>query len=412
MPAVEGAVNAISPAWESFWQEARDVDILEVAERMGCKLRKQGDDWVGACPRGCASSDGFVVTPTKWMFWCRPSGDKGGAIEMYCHAFPEMTKTEAAEFVLGRDRPDGKREETPEEKEARERRRAEAEQRGAEIAAARERDRLEKLRRDEEAVADILARVRDFPGSYAERYMREDRGITLPKRMTRDLRFVPDLAYFGYADAATKELAHIATAPAMVALIRALSGDVVGLHITYLDPERPTKWVAPWEADRPKGKRRNLAKKFRKTAERLNGAMIRLGVISETLVVGEGIETTGAYFQLGLAPEDASFAVAMSLGNMVGGALQQIPHPTKRDASGQMAKMPSGVPDMAKPGLALPDHVRALILLGDSDSDPVSTRKALQTGVRRYRAEGRAVEVHMARPGEDWNDALKGWRGA
>ena len=323
---------------------------------------------------------------------------------MVCHVHGS-TKTEALEFITGHNRPDRNQGETPEEQEAREQRRLEAQYRAVEIQAEREREREERLKRDEEAVAAILERALPFPDSYAERYMKEGRGVTLPKRMTRDLRFVLSLDYFGYPDAEAKKLEPLASLPAMVALIRNPAADIVGLHLTYLDPEIPRKW-------RPIGdSARNKPKKFRKVVEKLTGSMIRLGVITETLVIGEGIETTGAFFQMGLAPDDASFGVAMSLGNLCGGSTQTVEHRSKKDANGNPSRTMNGIPDPAKPGVILPEHVRSVILLGDGDSDQVTTRAALLTGARRYANEGRTASICMADPGADFNDMLKGWRG-
>ena len=59
--------------WEDFWSDARNADIQEVAQRTGAKLKRVGADWIGACPNGCAKTDGFIVTPAKGIFFCRPS---------------------------------------------------------------------------------------------------------------------------------------------------------------------------------------------------------------------------------------------------------------------------------------------------------------------------------------------------
>src|SRR6185312_12800163 len=299
----------LSPAWQDLWIEAKHVDMVGVAERLGAKFKRGSrGEMTSACPLGCAKKDGFVVDPGKGLFLCRPSGAAGDVIQMIEHLHG-CSRVEAAEFLTGRDRPNGSAQEDDEKRAERARKREQAEAQAARRMAARDRLEAAKLVRDGEAVASILDRAFPFPGSRAEDYMLA-RGAGMPKSMTRDLRFVDELHYWGFANAATEDVTLLATLPAMVALIRALDGETVGVHITYLDPRSPKKWVAPWEADLPKDQRRNVAKKFRKTVAKLNGAMIRLGVISDTIVLGEGLETTGSYYRRGFAPEDASFGVA------------------------------------------------------------------------------------------------------
>ena len=57
-------MSARSPKWE----EAKRADIKALAERLGARLKKAGSNWTGPCPAGCASQDGFVVTPSKRLF--------------------------------------------------------------------------------------------------------------------------------------------------------------------------------------------------------------------------------------------------------------------------------------------------------------------------------------------------------
>lgn len=388
-----------SPAWTDFWTAAQHVDILSVAERLGAKLKRQAGDFVGPCLAGCSETDGFVITPKKSVFICRKAGVGGDVLAMVAHC-RNCSRVEAAEFATGHDRPDGRKESDEQRAESARRRQA------TEIEAAKRlsaRERLDALRlvRDGEAVASILERAVSFPGSRAEDYML-DRGAGMPKSMTRDLRFVEELHYWGYPDHAVEERVLLTSLPAMVAIIRALDGEIVGVHITYLDPKAPRKFVAPWEADLDPKLRRNPAKKFRSIVEKLNGAMIRLGVISDAIVLGEGLETTGSYFRRGFAPEDASFGVAMSIDNLCGGSVAQIDHPTKRAPNGKPTSIPNGIPDPEKPGVLLPPYVKRVILLGDGDSDPFATRAKLMTAGRRYRAEGREAFVDMAIEANDF----------
>jgi hypothetical protein len=383
-----------SEAWQDWIARAEAVDILSVAERL-TKLRRAGADYVGSCPAGCATTDGFVVTPGKSLFYCRPSGESGNAIVMTRHALG-CGFAGGLEFVTGETRPDRSHDETDEERERRAAARAERDASIAERRSQDEADELARRRRDEEAVAEIIKRAIPIAGTHAEDYLRA-RGLTPGRRLVADIKFLAGLDYWGMADGNAKAKTLLATLPAMVAIIRNVAGEIIGVHQTFLDPIEPRKW-------KPIGSRENAAKKVRGEAR---GGMIRLGLIGETLAIGEGLETTLAWYARGVGPEDVSIAAGISLGNIAGGCTASVRHPTKRDASGKATAIRNGVPDMDKPGVVLPPDVRSVILLGDGDSEPVGTLAALATATRRYVAEGRTVAVAMAPAGMDWADINK-----
>ena len=60
-------MSAHDPEWDDLWAEAKQIDIRAVAERLGAKLKREGHDWIGPCPAGCARRDGFVVT--LWTYY-------------------------------------------------------------------------------------------------------------------------------------------------------------------------------------------------------------------------------------------------------------------------------------------------------------------------------------------------------
>ena len=70
---------------DDLWGEAKHVDMLAVAERLGAKLKRDGPHRFGPCPLGCARRDGFIVTPSKHLFLCRPSQATGDAVDMAEH---------------------------------------------------------------------------------------------------------------------------------------------------------------------------------------------------------------------------------------------------------------------------------------------------------------------------------------
>jgi hypothetical protein len=266
--------------------------------------------------------------------------------------------------------------------------RQERERHEADRAGAARLDRRTKLERQFDNCAPIK-------GTHAERYLMA-RGLRLPDWMTADLRFRPDLTYQGYPDAEAAEPVEFGQFPAMIAAIRNVAGAIIGLHRTYLDPERPAKLQPPGDG------RRNKARKFSGEAK---GGLIRLGPIRPAMAIGEGIETTASWFCLGHGPEDLGFAAAASLGNLTGGG-PTIPHPR---AAGR--KIPGGIPDMDAPGFLLSASVTDLYLLVDADPDPVKVAGGMLMAVRRHRGEGRRVFVSAPPPRpdgrkRDWNDVL------
>ena len=87
---------------ELDWDEAKRADIAELAHRLGARLKRSGHDFTGPCPLGCATRDGFVITPKKRLFLCRPSGACGDAIDMVEHVLG-CSKVEALAYVTGRE---------------------------------------------------------------------------------------------------------------------------------------------------------------------------------------------------------------------------------------------------------------------------------------------------------------------
>jgi hypothetical protein len=70
------------------------------------------------------------------------------------------------------------------------------------------------------------------------------------------------------------------------------------------------------------------------------------------------------------------------------------------------ATIPNGDPDMASGAMWVPAGVKRLILIGDGDSDPATTRAMLATGAERLTRLGLEVLVHFAPDGSDKIDVL------
>ena len=121
-----------------------------------------------------------------------------------------------------------------------------------------------------EAARRLWAMGKPVTGTLAERYL-AGRGITGIGDVSA-LRFHPRCYYRGEGASSTTPDAW----PALLAKVTDLSGEITGLHRTWLDPIAADK--AP--LDRP-----------RKAMGHLLGNGVRVGAARDVLVVGEGLET-------------------------------------------------------------------------------------------------------------------------
>lgn len=382
------------PLFEDWKARARDADILDVASRVvQVALKKRGRDYTSACPTcGGRQKNEFICTPANpanRRFLCRKSGEGGDAVSMVMHAL-SIGFMDACEAILCEPPPKrGGGDRHPKEYDpalARERR---EERRDAERA----RDQQQKADEEKRVMkaGEVWAIRQAIRGSHADRYLAA-RKITLTNEEAIDLAFHPRLPYFGFRDPQSDELVELGAFPAMLAAVRDVQGNVIAVHRTYLDPEEPRKLRAPGDASR------NLAKKV---VGKAKGGMIRLGYVGRVMAIGEGIETTLSFARLGIVNDDIGLAAAYSLGNLSGSATGTVPHPDYASRS-----IPNGIPDMDQPGIILPPEVEEVILLGDGDSDPATTKARLLVAARRFAAQGKVVSISNAPKGRDFNDVL------
>jgi len=345
--------------------------ISSVFEQYGYKVRGRGSMAKALCPFHLEKTPSCKVDDVKGTFHCFGCNERGDVIDALMHftgkPFVEVVKD------LG-----GVREQSPEDREKFKAQRQKVEE---QERAARER----RLRSCE----GLFGAGKPIEGTHAARYL-EARGLEVYPSWTFDLRFMPALEYRGFADESAEEATPLGEFPAMIAAIRDVDGVLIGVHRTYLDRTEPRKLTAPGDASR------NAAKKV---LGEQSGGTIALSAPTNRLAMGEGIETTRAWFQLGLGGDDISVAAAINLGNMAGGATASIAHPTIKGR-----RVPNGDPDQDRPGAILRPDIEDVILLGDGDSERVMTRMRLLVAARRYRGQGRDVAVHMAPDGKDFND--------
>jgi P4 family phage/plasmid primase-like protien len=207
---------------------------------------------------------------------------------------------------------------------------------------------LVQTTRDRKAADEIdfiLSRTEPLPGSFAQTYL-SSRGLIVPQ--TPDLFFHSDVTYW---DTKTGH-------PAMIAIVRDVSGERIAIHRTYLQPDGSGK------AD---------VKKPRMMLGSVACGAVRLGNIGEACVLGisEGIETG---LSVMAACPDLPVWAALSAGNM------------------------------AK--IQLPPEATNVVLLADHDASKAGIRAA-QKAAQRFILEGRKVWIATPfKAGEDFNDLL------
>ena len=333
----DGVDNVRAPRanWDAWFERARSFPILPVAEQLGAQLKNVAtNEWAGPCPL-CGGDDRFALNVKKNVFLCRGSDARGSPIDMVMHV-TGCSVIEAAERINGDPRPDNTRDETPDERDARlhvnAARMADLKRREEDSAAE-----TAKAQRDEQHIDDVLERA--LPIDQSDKgmaYLQTTRGLrNVPPRFLTDIRYVPELSYWGFRDdgGLDDKPVLLAVLPAVVALIRNDSGAVIGLAETYLGPGEPKKWSPP-------GYPRNKPVKVRGSKKH---GLILLGPTTETLGVAEGWINALSYYPLGFGPEDMSLAAAVDLGNMGGRAIGAVNHPTGKSADGRRARMPQGL---------------------------------------------------------------------
>jgi hypothetical protein len=383
--------------WDQWIQSAKEYDPLVVAQALGASLKRTGtNEWAGPCP-ACGGRDRFSINTRKRVFNCRSLGEGGDVIAMVEHC-TGCSFLESIETITKTQRPDRTRDETMQERADRIKRNAARGEALREREEAERRQDAARARQDEEMVAAVIKRAVPIEGTHAEAYMRVARGIVPQKRYTQDLRFVPDLDYWGAGDNGSGDLIKLAVLPALIALIRDYAGAVIGIAQTYLDPKEPRKWS-------PTGGPHNSAKKIRGDKK---GGMIRLGLMGETLALAEGWENALAWFQLGhaLQIEDLSLGAAVDLGNLAGKATGTIDHKLLKGADGRPRRIQNGKPNPEAPGVIVPDGVKHVIILGDNTSEIFATTAHIRTAVHRFLSHGLEVTLHWAPHQRDWNDQL------
>lgn len=389
---------------------AQDLDDIRARNPLAdiaggyVKLRRAGSKLVGPCPicGGKVTSQRFEILQNGESWVCAVCPDGGDVIRL-------VEKAEGCDFLAAIERLGGRREVDAAEAralfEAREKKRIEREKTAA---GYREAERKRLWRTWDKA-------VREIHGTPLESYA-NGRGLVLPARCP-GLRYLPSSPYFHgeIIERGQKRARKIHTGPAMLAAFIRPDGKFGGLHITWLSVTTSLDDVtAPGKAeimDPDSGEMLN-SKKMRGSK---TGAYILVAPADtdtpRRLIIGEGIETVlavwTAHHLAGCSIDDTALWAAGDLGNLAGRAIETVKHPTLKRPNGQAQRIPGPFPDPDDAGLAIPDSVEELVLLGDGDSDPVLTQHAMTRAARRYARPGRLIRIAFAPAGQDFNDVLR-----
>jgi len=208
----------------------------------------------------------------------------------------------------------------------------------------------------------FLSGQRTLRGTPAAAYLAA-RGIDLAElgRQPRALRFCAGLR--------NKESGR--TWPALVAAVVNAAGEHVATHRTWLVRDAAGIWRKA-----PLGEPKMSIGSVTGGAIRLwrgaSGKPLRDAPEGETVVIAEGIETA---LSVAIACPELRVLSAVSLSNMA--------------------------------RLVLPPAVGTVILCADNDGDNAKARRAFESAVAHFLAEGRTVRVARSPVGKDFNDALQ-----
>jgi len=410
---------------EYFIEDAKALSVADVTSMIGLNIVGHNGEHAGPCPV-CGGKDRFSYNTRKNAWNCRGCGTGGrGGLGLVAHVngFDLHRRTDfiaACAAALGRDAPV-----------------ADSETESPEVRRKREKDwaaRQEKTRKDAEKRDQAQNAWRDRERQRAREKWQKGRLLSSTQYVqylalrcggtvtSYPLRLLENEPYF-VGNASGGKPAVIHKGPTMVAPFVNVAGDIIGCHLTWLDLQNGPKYRPALVDDRtgdayPSKKMRGSKKGG---IVPLAGFFLSRGGIFKAdnrrrrMVLGEGIETVLAMRLAEGDRADTIYAAAGDLGNMVGPADPQSrfyhPELTVMDkAWRQRPKLvPGPVPaDMTDQSASawIPDWVSELVLIADSDSEPVMTAAAMCRGRTRHAAHRRRIVVVWPPRGRDVADMM------
>jgi hypothetical protein len=379
------------------------VDIADLAASLGATLRRSGAKWVGSCPicGGGKRATRFEIKASGWV--CAVCEDGGDAIRL-------VRQATGCDFASAIERLGGPRVLSAEEERKLADERAERER--------REKDQADSYRRSELAACKRLWEMGHAPSFERLGRYWDARGLLLPgSALIREAENIPFFHGEFVDEVGRKQPRAIHHGPVQIAAFLDNAGGFVGVHVTWLAPD----WRGKAEVVDPdtgeflnpkkmRGTKKGSHLVVRELSEKSRVAL-RYGAGPVRLFMGEGIETTA---QVGTSLKRAGrlhpcdiFWASGDLGNLGGGDLGTIPHPSLKTPKGRARRVPGPDPDPAAPAIRIPDCVTHLCLLGDGDSEPFLTRTTLDRARNRYARPGLEIATLFAPDGEDFNSMAR-----
>ena len=386
--------------FEGWIRDARSVRIEVAAVARGARLRRVGAEFVGPCP-ACGGADRFAINVRRQVFNCRGSGRGGDVIAMV--KYLDASDFIAACTALAGEPPGAVDSRQSAVDHAEIARRAEAR-----AAAEAERARLDIDYREAERrkAYDLWRAGGLILHTAAEAYL-DGRGLAIPAGAP--LRCLDACPYWHPVDGRPQVL-H--TGPALLAAIIDEAGRFAGVHMTWIDPDRPGRKAVTIDPAITGGLL--PAKKIRGSKRR--GAIRLVGrPEASRLVVGEGIETVLSAHISEISEANSDFSeywAAIDLGHLGGKAKETVRHPTatRTDRRGRerAVRVPGPVAELQPDrDLMPPERFAEIVILGDGDSDRFTTEQALRRAAARWRRPGRTIRIAWAPEGRDFNDVLR-----
>jgi len=368
--------------------EAKRIPVRQVLDKLRIyNLTLRGGEYYGPCPL-CGTEghrpksgppDRFNVNVHSKAYLCRKCGIGGGDQIALVRSVTRISFPEALEFLCGELSVDIDPAEAQKRIEI------------AEKQAKQDEDRqnIYRQRRREEARRFYARSIPGYRGVVGA-YLRA-RGLPLGQ-IPSPLRFLLDHPYIKKIGGQSVTM-HCG--PCMIAPIIDWQTDaVMAVHQTWVDINPPHgKALISYQGE-------TYPSKLVRGSKQGNFIPLITPEGTDTLVVGEGIETTlSAYHAQPSGLEHAAYWCGVNRGNMAGKMLK---------VKGQKY---SGLPDLSAEDVFVPPPwVKRLIYIEDGDSAAIQTRAMMECGLRRARhlRPGLQTEIVPTPGGFDLNDVLNG----
>lgn len=366
----------------------------------------KGDYWA-CCPFHAENSPSFHADNRRGGYHCFGCGAHGDIFTFLKESeglgFREAVQQLAGEAGIG---PGGLAPLSLEE-EAKRKARADAERERQEQVQNKYR---EKERRKAFAIWQAGTSFSDTP---AESYLAA-RAIT-PLSPRLPLRFHSALPYWHDRTRADgeKEMFVLHEGPALLVPITGPTGTFLGVHMTYIDVERPGEKMA---LVCPESGKKLPSKKVR-GSHRCGAIRLVRRQAPTRLVIGEGIETVLSVYLAELyrsqdyrtqVVAQTDYWTSVNLQHLGGKHAETVKHPFLKTKAGRVAKVPGPGPDYSDTrALVIPDSIVEVITLMDGDSDPFTCRMVHRRAAARWAVPGRTIKASHPGDGIDFNDLLR-----